>query len=382
MIDSILDDDLYKFTMQQAVLELYPEAEAAYRFINRGPQRFTREFAEELQQQIEKLRDLGLTTGEDAYLEKIRFLKPGYRRFLRSYRYDPSEVKLGMTDDGNLDLTIRGEWWSTILWEVKLLALISELYHLLIDTKWNGQAQKVAQAKADALADALEPPSYADFGTRRRRSHDIQEAVLEVLKDNPGFVGTSNVHFAMNLDLRPIGTMAHEWIMAHSVLGGLRHANRFAMDAWARVYRGDLGIALTDTYGTDAFFVDFDLYLAKLFDGVRQDSGDPFAFAQKVIRHYERLGIDPMTKTIVFSDALNVELVKRLAAACRGKIRYSFGIGTHLTNDFNTPALNIVIKMIELDGVPVVKLTEDPRKATGDPDALKVARWTFNGKLE
>jgi len=377
MINSLLDDDFYKFTMQQAVLELYPEAEAAYRFINRGPQRFTMEFADELQQQVEKLHDLGLTTEEDAYLETIRFLKPAYRRFLRSYRYDPSEVKIGMKD-GNLDLSIRGKWWSTILWEVKLLALVSELYYLLVDTKGTSQVQKVAQAKADALAKV----PYADFGTRRRRSHDVQQAVLEVLKDNPDFVGTSNVHFAMDLGLRPIGTMAHEWIMAHSVLGGLRHANRFALDSWAQVYRGDLGIALTDTYGTDAFFKDFDLYLAKLFDGVRQDSGDPFAFVEKAIRHYRNLGIDPGTKTIVFSDSLDVLLAIKLEAACRGRIRCSFGIGTHLTNDFNTPPLNIVIKMTELDGVPVVKLTEDPRKATGDPDALKVARWTFGGKLE
>jgi nicotinate phosphoribosyltransferase len=336
-----------------------------------------------LSREIEKMEDVRLTTEEDVDLGRIRFLKSGYRRFLRSYRYNPSEVKVRLTEDGNLDLTIRGKWWSTILWEVKLLALVSELYYLLVDVRGDDRlAYKTAQGKAAALAKASVLVQYADFGTRRRRSYDVQRAVLEALEDSPGFVGTSNVHFAMDLGLKPIGTMAHEWIMAHSVLGGLRHANRFALDAWSRVYRGDLGIALTDTYGVGPFFGDFDLYLAKLFDGVRQDSGDPFEFIEKVARHYRNLGIDPGTKTIVFSDSLNVDLVLRLQEACQGKTQCSFGIGTHLTNDFNTPALNIVIKMTELDGVPVVKLTEDPRKATGDPDALKVARWTFGGKLE
>lgn len=381
MILSLLDDDLYKFTMQQAALELYPKAEAAYRFINRGPQRFTPEFLGELRRQIGGMGALHLTDEEEQFLSTIRFFKPWYRSFLRSYRYDSSEVETKLTADGNLDLEIRGNWFSTILWEIKLLSSISELYYLVIDRDWKGQVEERAQAKADILAKAS-VSSYADFGTRRRRSSGVHQEVLGVLKGRPGFIGTSNVHFAHTLGVKAIGTMAHEWIMAHSVLGGLRHSNRFAMDAWAQVYRGDLGIALTDTYGTDAFFRDFDLYLAKLFDGVRQDSGDPFAFIQKAVRHYQSLGIDPMSKTIVFSDALNVKLVKGLAEACRGKIRYSFGIGTHLTNDFNTPALNIVIKMTEFDGVPVVKLTEDSRKATGNPDALKVARWTFGGKLE
>lgn len=382
IIKSMLDDDLYKFTMQQAVLELYPDAIATYTFTNRGTQRFNGlggafqagEFLNALRAEIEEMAKLSALPEEINALSQS-FFKPWYKYFLASYRYNPAEVVASLTPDNNLNVMVKGRWWSTILWEVKLLAIISELYFQMADTKWNmdGQESKIFE-KASTLTDCL----YADFGTRRRRSFEAQRTVVEGLAGRSGFVGTSNVYLAQKYNARAIGTMAHEWIMAHSVLQGLRNANRFALDAWTKVYRGSLGIALTDTYGTDAFLKDFDVYLAKLFDGVRHDSGDPFNFIDKVVQHYGTLGIDPATKTIVFSDSLNAELACRIAAACKGKIRCSFGIGTNFTNDFQgSPALNMVIKMQSINNAQVVKLSDDPSKATGDSDAIRVAKWTF-----
>jgi len=381
IIKSMLDDDLYKFTMQQAVLELYPDAIATYTFTNRGTQRFDGvlggDFLNALRFEISEMENLKVTQAEINALSQS-FFKPWYKYFLASYRYNPSEVVVHLTEpDNNLSVMIKGRWWSTILWEVKLLAIISELYFRMIDTKWNMNVQEYRiEQKRQQLSN--HGCLFADFGTRRRRSFEAQRTVVEGLVGRSGFVGTSNVYLAQKYNARAVGTMAHEWIMAHSVLQGLRNANRFAMDAWTKVYRGSLGIALTDTYGTDAFFKDFDVYLAKLFDGVRQDSGDPFAFIDKVVQHYNLLGIDPMTKTIVFSDSLNPELACRIAAACKGKIRCSFGIGTNFTNDFGgSPALNMVIKMRGMNNAPVCKLSDDPSKATGDSDAIRVAKWTF-----
>jgi len=381
VIQSILDNDLYKFTMQQAVLELYPAACVAYEFINRRPSdRFNRAFFDALAQSVREMSGLRLQPDQRRFLERqCPYLKPAYLDYLEDYRYDPSEVDARLDDQGGLSIAIRGSWQRAILWEVPLLALVSELYGRHVDAHWNGdgQAEKIA-AKSSILQRA--GCVFADFGTRRRRSYATQELVVGGLCGDPGFVGTSNVHLAQVYQLKPIGTMAHEWIMAHSVLGGLRHANRFALEAWYRVYHGQLGIALTDTYTSRAFFDDFDAHYAGLYDGVRQDSGCPFEFADLAVAHYRKLGIDPTTKTIVFSDGLTPELAARLSAHCQGRIRCSFGIGTNLTNDFEgSAALNIVIKLTSVDGIPVVKLTDDPAKASGQPNALRAARWTILG---
>lgn len=381
MIRSVLDNDLYKFTMQQAVLDLYPEVRATYEFINRRPSdRFNAEFLGPLAGAVEQLSRLQLQEEERSFLRRqCPYLKPAYLDYLKNYRYDPAEVDLRLDDQHGLSMVIDGPWHRTILWEVPLLALVSELYGKHVDTNWtpDGQLEKIA-AKGSMLERA--GCAFADFGTRRRRDHATQDLIVGALRDNPGFVGTSNVHLAHVHDLRPIGTMAHEWIMAHSVLCGLRHANRFALDAWCRVYNARLGIALTDTYTTKAFFDDFDTFYARLYDGVRQDSGSPFEFTDRAVEHYRKLRIDPTTKTIVFSDGLTPELAVRLHRHCAGRIRCSFGIGTNLTNDFEgNRALNIVIKLKGVNGIPVVKLTDDPAKATGRPDALRVARWTFLG---
>ncbi len=381
MITSILDNDLYKFTMQQAVLELHPDVSVTYEFINRSPSdRFNREFFGALTEAVGAMSRLELQQDERLFLQAhCSYLKPAYLDYLENYRYDPCEVDARMDDGGGLSIEIRGPWHRTILWEVPLLAIVSQLHGSYVDTDWtsDGQLEKI-EAKSGTLRRA--GCVFADFGTRRRRNHATQDLVVGALRDNPGFVGTSNVHLAHVHRLRPIGTMAHEWIMAHSILSGLRHANRFALEAWCRVYNALLGIALTDTYTTGAFFDDFDTYYARLYDGVRQDSGCPLEFTDRTIEHYRKLRIDPTIKTIVFSDGLTPESAVRLNEHCADRIRCSFGIGTNLTNDFEgSGALNIVIKLTSVDGVPVVKLTDDPSKATGRADALRVARWTVLG---
>jgi nicotinate phosphoribosyltransferase len=223
--------------------------------------------------------------------------------------------------------------------------------------------------------------TVADFGTRRRFSFENQERVVNELKSfgSTNFVGTSNVYFAMKYDVTPIGTHAHEWFMYHAAHYGYKFANKMAMENWVRTYRGDLGIALSDTFTTDVFFNSFDTKFAKLFDGVRHDSGDPLVFADKTIAHYAKLRIDPMSKTIVFSDALNPEAVETITKYCRGRIKISFGIGTNFTNDVGAKPLNIVIKLIEAkpegqEWVSMVKLSDEPGKYTGKSQEIDLCK--------
>jgi nicotinate phosphoribosyltransferase len=383
----ILDNDLYKFTMQQAVLALYPDAQVTYKFINRRPSdKFTKTALVALRERIKGMENLSLSVEEREFLEEnCPFLTTQYLEYLSNFRFDASQVSFkGVGDEadskGSLELTINGPWHSTILWEVPLMALISEVYFEYVDTDWNddGQEEKLEIKASDLSMCGL---SWACFSTRRRRNYESQCRVVDIHKNHPGFAGTSNVHLAMRYGVKPIGTQAHEWIMGHSVLCGLRHANRYALQAWNDVYKGDLGIALTDTYGSEAFFGDFDGELARMYDGVRHDSGDPLEFADKVISHYESLRMDPKSKVIVFSDGLDAEEAVRIYDHVDGRIKVAFGIGTNFSNDYgDSKPLNIVIKLTHLDGVPVVKLSDDPGKATGDPEAVRVAKWTFLGE--
>jgi len=382
MINSILDTDTYKLTQQQAVLERFPDVDVEYVFSNRDlNMTFTVEAAGEIQRRINAMAALQLSPLEYEYVNGLRFIKPMYAEYLRNYRFDPNEVHMELNTKGELFLSIKGKWHSTILWEVPLMAVISEVYFEMVDTDWSYEGQVVqAKKKADSLSEVCK---FADFGTRRRRSYISQDIVVRTMSQTQGFVGTSNVHFAMKYRVTPIGTVAHEWFMGVSALRGLRHSNHNALYEWVKVYEADLGVALTDTYGTEAFFGDFDLKLAKTFDGVRHDSGDPQEFVDKVIAHYKKLNIDPTTKTIVFSDGLDVKTAQFLAGYCSGRIRCSFGIGTFLTNDYQnsngekSKPLNMVIKLRRCDDIEVVKLSDNPAKAIGDSDAIRVAKWTF-----
>lgn len=381
MLTSFLDTDLYKFTQQQAAWTLYPDAGAEYRFINRNPERdkFTTKFVDELRGDIEAMAGLVITPPESDYLRSLPFLRREYVSYLtHDYRFDPTQVMVGLDRRNQLQLIIRGPWHQTILWEVPLMALISERYCARYAPVDLDDVVVNLRRKAEIMEAC--GAEYSDFGTRRRRSDVVQNLVVQTLKEYPGFQGTSNVALAFRYNVPPIGTQAHEWFQAHSVLCGLRHANRYALEAWRSEYGPDLAIALTDTFGTQAFLGDFDDYLANSFDGVRQDSGDPKRFVDEIVAHYRRLDLNPLYKTIVFSNALRADVdVPVLQAYCQGKIGCSFGIGTNLTNDFgpDAPALNMVIKLTKLNGVPVVKLSDDRSKGCGDSDALRVARWTF-----
>ncbi len=398
MIQSILDNDLYKLSMQMAVLELFPEANVEYRFINRGGQRFNDDFVKELRNILDvHFPKITLTEEEHKWLKSAcPFFKPMYLEYLKNYRFDPSEVIVGLTEDNNLDMRIKGPWHSAILWEVVLMATVSELYFSTMEKSWKDMSfsegsgeeillKKYAE-KIRSIGKQLDGCGclFTEFGTRRRRSFRVQDKAVEVLCGLPRFTGTSNVHLARKYGIKPVGTIGHEWIMGNSALMSLRRANFFAFDNWTKVYSGDLGIALSDTFGTDAFFADFDLRLSKLYDGVRHDSGDPFGFTDKVIEHYKSKGIDPMKKLLVFSDSLHAAEAIRLKEHCSGRINCSFGIGTSLTNNQEffreSPPLNIVIKMHSINGIPVVKLSDSCEKETGDRDALRVANYVFGRK--
>lgn len=384
IINSILDTDLYKVTQQQAICQLYPHAQARYTFINRGETPFPKGFEKALNDQIRMLSKLQLTDEEAKWLqEKCPFLTPVFIDFLKGYRYNPKEVLAQTTSKGELCLDITGPWYRTVLWEVPLMAIISELYFKLQDspniTSRLNDARHKASIKSMKMLNAN--VKFADFGTRRRYSEHHHDGIISYLQ-NPNLVGSSNMYFAKAYNLKPIGTQAHEWIMFHAAKYGYGDANRMAMKKWVDVFHGNLGIALSDTFTTDIFLKSFGLEYAKLFDGVRQDSGDPFEFAGKIVDHYEYLGIDPRSKTIVFSDSLNPTKAIQLDALCKTlDIKCSFGIGTNLTNDIEgIKPLNMVIKMShckpygENGWLPVVKLSDTPSKHTGHPEEVALCK--------
>lgn len=386
-LKSILDNDFYKFTMQHAVIKLFPKAKVRYAFINRGKHIFPPGFAALLRESVDALADLRLTKAEKEYLAKYcPYLDPTYLDFLQGYRYDPSEIQITQ-NESEIEVKVEGFWYRTILWEVPLMALISELFykanHLIRAD--DDKIKEITKTKIDSY-NAL-GVSILEFGTRRRHSYAVHNLVNETLKTfgKESFIGTSNVHFAMVNDKRPLGTHAHEWFMFHAAVYGFQTANLISLEHWTQVYGGDLGIALTDTYTTDIFFDQFDKKYSKLFDGVRHDSGDPIEFAQKVITHYNKMGIDPKSKIIVFSDSLNVEKVKLISDFCKDKIKMSFGIGTNFTNDTGLPSMNMVIKLTEIksentDWQGVVKLSDERNKNTGTPEMIALAKQVLGIK--
>lgn len=381
IIKSIIDNDFYKFTMQFGVTKLYPDVMARYKFINRGEHQFPEGFAEELQKEINAMASLALTKDEkNFFTTNCPYLSPAYLDFLQGYRYDPNEVKI--TQNGaDVEVHVEGYWYRTILWEVPILCLISEIFYKLTNAQRisNEEITKRTSDKVD-LYNRL-GVTVAEFGTRRRHSYEVHDVVMKELTNHKGksFVGTSNVHFAHKYGVKPIGTHAHEWFMFHGARYGFKIANSISLDRWVKVYYGDLGIALTDTYTSDVFFGQFDKKLSKLFDGVRHDSGDPIEFGEKTIAHYEKMGINPLFKTIIFSDGLNSEKVEMITKAFKGRIGLSFGIGTNLTNDTDLKPMNIVMKLtaissIDIKWTGVVKLSDEKNKHTGTPRMIALAK--------
>ncbi len=380
IIMSMLDTDLYKLTMQQAVIAQFPSEIARYELIFRTKRDFPDHFADLLKQEITAMCDLKITTDEMQFLrETCYYLKLPYLDYLNGYQFDPNEVHIDQY--GNLiTLTIEGYWYRTILWEVPLMAIISELYFKLTDqqTLPIDELDKINRIKIERL-ERMEA-RFSDFGTRRRFSFGNHERLVAACKcyAPTSFSGTSNPHLAMKYKCKTIGTQAHEWYMGIAALYGYIQSNKIGMEKWIDVYQGDLGVALTDTFTTNVFFSDFSTKYAKLFDGIRQDSGDPITFAQMAIHHYEKLRIDPMSKIIVFSDSLDVDRVEQINNFCHGKIGATYGIGTHLTNDVGVKPLNMVIKLTAIkvgeQWVPTVKLSDDAGKHTGPFEAVSMCK--------
>ncbi len=384
IIKHFTDNDLYKFSVMLAIQRLYPWSYVKYEFMNRGETPFPEGFDKRLKEEIASMSQLQMTKEEKRYITKrCYFFDPVFIDFLEGYRYNPDEVHIIQDKNGKLEIEIEGYWYRTVLWEVPLMAIISELYFQMTGAK----PQDVERKAIDKALQLKEMQAdHSDFGTRRRFSFDVHDKVVSSLKTHSGeyFKGTSNVYLAMTYDTTPIGTMPHEWFMYHGALFGYRAANMKALEAWVEVYQGSLGITLTDTYTTDAFYNSFSLKQAKLFDGVRWDSGDPLIFTDQTICFYKENRIDPISKTIVYSDSLNLDRIRDIKQYVNGRIHDAYGIGTYFTNDVGVKPLNMVIKLTEVkhdknsDYLHAVKLSDTPGKHTGNKAEIELSKRTLN----
>jgi nicotinate phosphoribosyltransferase len=386
IITSLLDTDLYKFTMMQVVLHHFPGAQVEYRFKCRTPGVDLRPYVGEIREQVDRLCALRFRDDELAYLRSLRFIKSDFVDFLGIFNLSARyiDVRPSAAGDGQIEITVKGPWLHTIPFEIPVLAIVNEVYfrHTQREPDYAEGVRRL-ESKIALIRDdpRLADMRIADYGTRRRFSWYWHERVVQALRDGlgPHFAGTSNVLLAMRHGVTPLGTMAHEYLQACQALGPrLRDAQAFGFDTWAREYRGDLGIALSDTYGFDAFLRDFDMFFCKLFDGARHDSGDPFEWGERLVAHYEANRVDPRTKTLVFSDALTFPLAIELFLRFRDRARVAFGIGTNLTNDLGYKPLQIVMKMVRCNGQPVAKLSDAPEKTMcDDPDYLRYLRQVY-----
>ena len=388
VITSLLDTDLYKFTMMQAVLHQFPGAQVSYKFKCRTTGVKLAPYVDEIRAEIRSLCKLQFTEQELDWMRAMRFIKSDFVDFLGLFRLNEKYIDVVGLPSGEIDIRIQGPWLHTILFEIPVLAIVNEVYFRNtqpVPDYVEGRQRldtKIAQLQEADLGDL----KIADYGTRRRFSKAWHEEVLRVLTSRLGsgatgrFAGTSNALFAMKLGLTPLGTMAHEYLQACQALGPrLRDSQVFGFETWAREYRGDLGIALSDVYGIEPFLRDFDMYFCKLFDGARHDSGDPFTWGERMIEHYKSNRVDPLTKILIFSDGLTVPRTIELYQRFRGRCQLAFGIGTNLTNDLGYEPLQIVIKMVECNGQPVAKLSDTPSKnMCEDTNYLAYLRQVFD----
>lgn len=368
VLHTLLDTDAYKLHMQQAVFHHYYDVHVAAEFRCRGDD-LLGIYADSIREQVDAMQHLTLQDDEYQWLSGLPFFKTDYLNWLRDFRYKPEQVTV-TNENGKLDIRLEGPWREVIMWEVPLLAVISELAHRYRSPEM-GVAQAVASlenklAAFTTLTEGLDMSRFRlmDFGTRRRFSREVQQAIVKRLQQEPWFVGTSNYDLARRLNLTPMGTQAHEWFQAHQQISpDLANSQRAALAAWLEEYPNQLGIALTDCITMDAFLRDFGPEFAERYQGLRHDSGDPVEWGEKAIAHYQKLGIDPMSKVLVFSDNLDLAKAVELYRHFNTRVNLSFGIGTRLTCDIpQVKPLNIVIKLVECNGKPVAKLSDSPGK--------------------
>ncbi|MDO4591214.1 MAG: nicotinate phosphoribosyltransferase [Comamonadaceae bacterium] len=390
IVRSLLDTDLYKFTMWQAMLHRHPQTHAEYRFACRNATAYPlAELEAEVNAELDQLCNLRFAKEELDYLSSLRYIKSDFVDFLRLFQFQRDFVHVQATAEGGLSIEAHGPQVHVMGFEIHVLAIVNELYFRRLqtpDTLAEGRSR--LQAKIERLRAVRDEPVLAhpfelsDFGLRRRFSEPWhREVVTTLTREVPQwFKGTSSMLLAKELNISPIGTMAHEYMQSFQSQGvRLRDFQKAALEDWVQEYRGDLGIALTDTVGMRAFLEDFDLYFAKLFDGLRHDSGDPFDWGDQAIAHYRRLRINPHTKRLVFSDGLNLEKALELWRYFAPHIQLGFGIGTNLTNDVGLTPLNIVMKLVRANGQPVAKISDTPGKTMCDDETyLAYLRQVFD----
>ena len=391
VINHLLENDLYKFTMWQTMLHRHPQAQAEYRFVCRNqPVYPLSELLADVDQQLDHLCSLSFAEDELAYLASLRFIKSDFVDFLRIFRFQRRLVR-ARADGPTLQIVAEGPQVHVMGFEIYVLAIVNELYFRRFDSAAVRQeGRDRLGAKLAALRGFVAEPARAhafeffDFGLRRRFSSSWHEEVVATLQQEAAstFKGTSNVHLARTMGLVPMGTMAHEYLQSYQSLGvRLRDFQKAALEDWVQEYRGDLGIALTDVVGMDAFLADFDLYFAKLFDGLRHDSGDAVVWGEKALSHYQRLRIDPRSKRLVFSDGLDIQRAFALYRHFGDRTQTGFGIGTNLSNDLGPTPLNIVMKLTRCNDQPVAKLSDSPGKTLcKDATFLAYLRQVFQVK--
>lgn len=389
MYHSILDTDLYKYTTSYAYMKMFPDAECTFKFTDRNRIPRTTEFLENYKKKMKELCMIHLTDEEFHWVvSAIPFIPMYYWEWLRSFRFEYDKMNIYLDEDNVLCIEVTDKNYKASLYEIPHLFTVPEVNNTGKPINWELTMSKLKDKVDLANKNGV---LFSEFGTRRRFSYEVQDKVCAYLKEHAKTcVGTSNVHFAMKYNMRPCGTHPHEWFMFHGAQFGYKNANYMALENWVNVYDGDLGTALTDTYTTDVFFRNFSMKQAKLFDGIRQDSGDEYKFIEKAIKFYKSKGIDPTTKTIIFSNALDFPKAVEIKKYCEGKIRSAFGIGTNLTCDVYAPdgskynAENIVEKMSKCrmnanqPWFITIKISDDLGKHMGDNKEFDHAKYELN----
>lgn len=382
VIKTILDTDLYKFTTSYAYIKLFPYAIGTFSFKDRDETEYTEGFLEALKSEIYNLSLVALTDEELEYMSAhCRFLPRVYWEWLSSFRFDPNKIEVYLDEQHHLHLEVTDFLYKVTLYEVPLLAIVSEIRNQFFN-RIPDKKEIIERLSGKVELSNTNRLPFSEFGTRRRFSFAVQDIVVAYLKEHANYcTGTSNCYLAMKYDMLPMGTHPHEWFMFHGAQFGYKHANYMALENWVNVYDGDLGTALSDTYTSDSFLTNFSRKQAKLFDGVRCDSGNEYEFVDRLIARYKELGIDPTTKTIIFSNALDFEKALSLYEYCKGKIRCSFGIGTNLTNDTGYKPSNIVMKLSRCkmnsnqEWRECVKLSDDMGKHMGSSTEVEACLY-------
>lgn len=382
VIKTILDTDLYKFTTSYAYIKLFPYAIGTFSFKDRDETEYTEGFLEALKSEIYNLSLVALTDEELEYMSAhCRFLPRVYWEWLSSFRFDPNKIEVYLDEQHHLHLEVTDFLYKVTLYEVPLLAIVSEIRNQFFN-RIPDKKEIIERLSGKVELSNTNQLPFSEFGTRRRFSFAVQDIVVAYLKEHANYcTGTSNCYLAMKYDMLPMGTHPHEWFMFHGAQFGYKHANYMALENWVNVCDGDLGTALSDTYTSDSFLTNFSRKQAKLFDGVRCDSGNEYEFVDRLIARYKELGIDPTTKTIIFSNALDFEKALSLYEYCKGKIRCSFGIGTNLTNDTGYKPSNIVMKLSRCkmnsnqEWRECVKLSDDMGKHMGSSTEVEACLY-------